>query len=57
MLDVIIKNGTIIDGSGKPMYRADVGIREGVITDIGDLHNEHAEVEIDATKIYLSWFY
>ena len=54
MLDVIIKNGTIIDGSGKPMYRADVGIREGVITDIGDLHNEHAEVEIDATKKYIS---
>ena len=54
MLDVIIKNGTIVDGSGKPMYRGDVGIREGVITDIGDLHNEHAEIEIDATKKYIA---
>jgi len=54
MLDVLIKNGTIIDGTGKPMYRGDVGIREGVITDIGDLHNEHAETEIDATGKYVS---
>ncbi|EKD46636.1 MAG: hypothetical protein ACD_67C00135G0002 [uncultured bacterium] len=54
MLDVLIKNGTIIDGSGQPMFRGDVGIREGVITDIGDLHNEHAEIEIDATKKYVS---
>lgn len=54
MLDVLIKNGTIIDGSGKPMFRGDVGIREGVITDIGDLHNEHAEIEIDATKKYVT---
>ncbi len=54
MLDVLIKNGTIIDGTGKPMYRGDVGIREGIITDIGDLHNEHAEKEIDATGKYIS---
>ena len=54
MLDVLIKNGTIIDGSGQSMYRGDVGIREGIITDIGDLHNEHAEIEIDATKKYIA---
>jgi N-acyl-D-amino-acid deacylase len=54
MLDVLIKNGTIVDGSGKPMYRGDVGIREGKITDIGDLHNEHAETEIDATGKYVA---
>ena len=52
MYDIIIKNGTIIDGSGKPMYRADIGIQEGVITHIGDLKNEYTEIEIDATKRY-----
>lgn len=54
MYDIIIKNGTIIDGSGKPMYRADIGIQEGVITHIGDLKNEHTEMEIDATKRYVT---
>jgi N-acyl-D-amino-acid deacylase len=54
MLDILIKNGTIIDGSGKPMYRGDIGIREGIITEIGDLHNEHAETEIDATRKYIA---
>lgn len=54
MLDVLIKNGTIIDGTGKPMFRGDVGIRDGVITQIGDLHNEQAEIEIDATKKFVA---
>ncbi len=33
--DLVIKNGTVIDGSGGPRYRADVGIADGVITAIG----------------------
>lgn len=50
MFDIIIKNGTIIDGSGEPMYKADVGIRENKIAKIGELQNEKAEIEIDATE-------
>lgn len=48
MFDIIIKNGAIIDGTGKLMYKADIGIREGKIAKIGELHNEKGEVEIDA---------
>jgi N-acyl-D-aspartate/D-glutamate deacylase len=48
MYDVIIKKGTLIDGSGNPMYVADVGIKEDRIERIGDLSNEKSEVEIDA---------
>ncbi len=29
--DLIIKNGTVIDGSGLPRYRADIGIVHGQI--------------------------
>lgn len=50
MYDIIIKNGTIIDGTGEPMYRADIGIKENRIERIGELQNEKAEIEIDATE-------
>ncbi len=51
MFDIIIKNGTIIDGTGEPMYKADIGIRENKITKIGNLHNEKGDVEIDASYL------
>ena len=35
--DLVIKNGTVIDGSGLPRYRADVGMRHGRIVTIGQL--------------------
>ncbi|SFA99767.1 Urease alpha-subunit, N-terminal domain [Lentibacillus halodurans] len=46
--DTIIRNGTIIDGSGLPQYDADIGIRDGVIARIGNLENDTAEKEVDA---------
>src|SRR5215470_2593021 len=42
--DLIIKNGTVIDGSGLPRYRADVGIRRGKIATIGKLRDGAKEV-------------
>ena len=32
--DLVIRNGTVIDGSGMPRYRADVGISRGRIATI-----------------------
>jgi N-acyl-D-amino-acid deacylase len=29
--DLVIENGALIDGSGRPRYRADVGVRHGRI--------------------------
>ena len=45
--DLVIKNGTIVDGSGLPRYRADVGIRHGRIVTIGRIRERAREV-IDA---------
>ncbi len=47
MYDIIIRNGTIIDGSGMPRFRADLGIEGGKIAAIGRLH-ENARETIDA---------
>src|SRR6185295_12745110 len=45
--DLVIKNGTVIDGSGLPRYRADVGVRNGKIATIGRIRESAKEV-IDA---------
>jgi N-acyl-D-amino-acid deacylase len=45
--DLIIRNGTIVDGSGLPGFRADLGITGGRITCIGKLQDSANEV-IDA---------
>ena len=46
--DVIVHGGTVVDGSGLPGYRADVGIKDGYIAAIGDLKGQAAKEKIDA---------
>lgn len=45
--DLVIKNGMVIDGSGLPRYRADVGVRHGRVVTIGRIRDGAHEV-IDA---------
>jgi dihydroorotase/N-acyl-D-amino-acid deacylase len=47
-LDLKISNGRIIDGTGSPWFRGDVGIRGDQIVAIGDLHDVAATNTIDA---------
>ena len=54
MFDTLITHARILDGTGSPWYRADVGIVEGRIAAIGDLSRLEARRTIDATGLVLS---
>ncbi len=53
-LDVVIRNGHIIDGSGSPWYSGDVGILDGRIARIGDLSHVPARKVIDARGLIVA---
>jgi dihydroorotase/N-acyl-D-amino-acid deacylase len=46
--DVIIAGARVVDGSGSPWFRADIGIRGDSIAAVGALGNAPARVRIDA---------
>jgi len=45
--DLVIRDGLVVDGSGLPGYRADVGVKDGKIAEIGRLRSGAART-IDA---------
>jgi len=53
MYDVLIKKGTIIDGTGSPWFRADLTIRDGKIAKMGHIKGDADEV-IDADGLTVS---
>src|SRR5580693_6022933 len=48
MFDVLILNGRIVDGSGNPWYRGDVGIQGDRIRAIGKLGQTESRLRLDA---------
>ena len=52
-LDLLIKNGTVVDGSGKPRYHGDVGIKSGRIQEIGKI-SASAQRTIDADGLIVA---
>ncbi len=53
-MDIVIKNATVVDGSGAPRYEADIVIAESRIIDIGPLPGAQAELVIDAAGYVVS---
>lgn len=52
--DLLIRNGRLLDGSGNPWVKADVGIRDGHVVAAGALPNATAATVIDATGLYVA---
>ena len=49
--DVLIRQGTVYDGTGMPGYVADIGLRKDRVTAIGNLAESTADLEIDASGL------
>src|SRR6185295_7651285 len=47
-LDLVIERGRVVDGSGSPWFRADLGIQGDRIVRLGDLRDVPAKLRIDA---------
>jgi N-acyl-D-aspartate/D-glutamate deacylase len=53
-LDVLIRNGQVLDGTGSAAVRADVGIRDGRIAELGSLAGRAARRTIDAAGMVVA---
>jgi len=49
MLDILVRNGDVVDGSGSPRYKADVAVKNDRIVEIGPLAGSQARIVIDAS--------
>jgi N-acyl-D-amino-acid deacylase len=49
MIDILLQNAEIVDGTNAPRYRGDIAIEGGHIADIGSLDGAVAQTVIDAT--------
>ena len=52
--DVLLVNGRIVDGTGAPWFRGDVGIVSDRISAIGSLSDAAAATKIDATNLVIA---
>ncbi|HEY8188168.1 MAG TPA: amidohydrolase family protein, partial [Pyrinomonadaceae bacterium] len=52
--DLVITNARIVDGSGNPWFRGDVGIKNGRITQVGSIDPASANKSIDAKNQILA---
>lgn len=52
--DLLITNARIVDGSGNPWFRADIGIKDGRIASIGRLAPANASKTIDAANLIVA---
>jgi N-acyl-D-aspartate/D-glutamate deacylase len=53
-LDLLIKSGRIVNGTGDPWFLGDVGVRGDTIVEIGDLSGRAAAMVIDAKGLVVS---
>lgn len=51
--DLVIKNGTVVDGTGAPRSHADIAVRDGIIVEVGKVSGS-AQRTIDASDLIVA---
>jgi N-acyl-D-amino-acid deacylase len=51
MFDLVVDGGRVVDGTGNPWFRADIGLRDGRIAAVGELGSAEAAARIDASGL------
>jgi N-acyl-D-amino-acid deacylase len=54
MYDLLIRNGTIVDGTGRPAFAADLAVRDGVVVAVEPTIDGEASEVIDATGLIVT---
>ncbi len=52
-LDVLLRGGVILDGTGAERFRADIGVRDGRIVAVGDLGEARANRVVEAAGLFV----
>ncbi|MFC2169728.1 amidohydrolase family protein [Acidobacteriota bacterium] len=52
--DILIKNGKIVNGTGNPWFYGDIGLKDGIIAEIGNLKGKATDKTIDASGLVVS---
>ncbi|MEN9788400.1 MAG: hypothetical protein RLZZ473_464, partial [Pseudomonadota bacterium] len=53
-MDTVFEGATVFDGTGAAPYTADVGVRDGLIQQIGTVHDAATAQRIDARGAWLT---
>lgn len=54
MFDLVIRDGMVVDGTRLPRFRADVGIRNGLVAKLGRIPQGQAKRELDASGLIVA---
>jgi N-acyl-D-amino-acid deacylase len=54
VLDILVKKGVVVDGTGKPALKADVGVADGRVAVVAQSVEQEASCMIDATGLHLA---
>lgn len=54
LFDLVVKNGIVVDGTGNPWFEAEVGIKDGRISDIGELSSSESKRVLDAKGLVVA---
>ena len=55
MFDLVIRGGTVVDGSGRPAVLADVAIKDGVIAEVGRVGPGRRELDASGALVTPGW--